>query len=65
MKKMAEITMLLHCGGMIKTYMPCMGEKDLLRKLRKRHKGDYYDFGHFSVDDESVMHADYVLRSVH
>ena len=64
-KKMAEITIHLECGGMIKTYIPCKSEKDLLKKLRKRHKGEYSDFGHFSVDESAITFADYVLRSAH
>ena len=64
-KKMAEITMELACGGMIKTYIPCKGEKDLLKKLRKMNRKGTADFGHFRVDDEAVMYAGYKLHDVH
>ena len=64
-KKIAEVRMELECGGHIITYLPCKNEKDLLKKLKKRHKGDYSDFGHFSVDHGAVMYADYVLHEVH
>lgn len=63
-KMMAEVTMELSCGGMIKTYLPCKGERDLLKKLRKRNKKGWCDFGHFGVDDESVMFAGFRLHEV-
>ena len=63
-KKMAEITMELACGGMIKTYLPCKGEKDLLKKLRKIYGKRGVDFGHFRVNDEAVMYAGYKLHDV-
>ena len=65
MKKIAEIRMELECGGHIITYLPCKDDKDLLKKLKKRHKGDHSEFGHFSVEHEAVMYADYVIMSVH
>lgn len=65
-KKMAEVTMHMECGGMIKTYIPCKGEKDLLKKLRKAHgKDGWYDFGHVAVDDSAVMYAGFKLHGVH
>lgn len=57
--------MELECGGHIITYLPCKDDKDLLKKLKKRHKGDRSEFGHFSVDHEAVTYADYVIMSVH
>ena len=65
MKKMAEVTIEMECGGRIVTYLPCKGEKDLLKKLKKRDKGEWFDFGHFRVNDAAVMYAGYVMRSVH
>lgn len=66
MKKMAEITMHLDCRAMVKTYIKCKGERDLLKKLRKAHgKGNCYDFGHVIVDDESVMYAGYKFHGIH
>lgn len=33
MAKIAEITIMMDCGGYIKTYIPCKGIKDLRKKL--------------------------------
>ena len=64
-KKIAEITMELACGGMIKTYLPCKDENDLLRKLKKRYKDGWGgDFGHFRFADEAVMYAGYKLHDI-
>ena len=63
-KKIAEITMELACGGMIKTYLPCKGEKELLRKLKKRYQDGWGNFGHFRVADEAVMYAGYKLHDI-
>lgn len=65
MKKMAEITMHLDCGGMVKTYIKCKGESDLLKKLRKSHgNGGWYDFGHVAVNDESVIYVGYKFHGI-
>lgn len=64
-KKIAELTMMLSCGGMIKTYLTCKDEKDLLKKLNKRYRKGWGEFGHFRVADESVIMADYKILGVH
>ena len=63
-KKIAEITMELACGGMIKTYLPFKDEKDLLIKLKKLYKDGWVNFGHLRVSDESVMYAGYKLHDI-
>lgn len=64
-KKIAELTMELDCGGKIVTYLPCRGKKDLVKKLSKRYKDQWGDFGHFKVMDEAVVFASYKMHEVH
>lgn len=64
-RKLAELTMQLACGGRIVTYISCKSEKDLQKKLKKRYKGGKADFGHFKVNDESVLYASYEFKEVH
>lgn len=64
-KKIALLTMMLSCGGVIQTYIPCKNEKDLLKNLRKKYSKGWGEFGHFRVADKSVIHADYKIFGVH
>ena len=65
MKKMAEITMELDCGGRIVTYMPCKGRKHFIKKMKKINKDGEFNFGHFTVDDGSVMEAWVKFHDMH
>lgn len=64
-KVMAELTMELACGGRIVTYLPCKGERDLQKKLKKIYSGSKISFGHFKVSGESVLFASYEFKEVH
>ncbi len=65
MKKMAEITMDLNCGGRIVTYMPCKGRKHFIKKMKKINNDGEFNFGHFTVYDGSVMEALVKFHDMH
>lgn len=66
MKKMAEVTIHMECGGQVVTHFPVKSEKDLLKKLRKsRRDDDFYDFGHVRVDDRAVLWAGFKIHDIH
>lgn len=62
--KLAEITIELDCDGSITTYLKCKDDRDLLNKLKKRHKKGVFDFGHFRVYDEHVIEAGYKWHTI-
>lgn len=63
-KKIAEITLHMVCGGHIKTYIKCKDERDLLKKIRKKYKDGYDDFGHFKVELGGVLSFSYRMHEV-
>lgn len=64
--KMAEVVIHMECGGKIVTYFPVKSEKHMLKKLKKsRRDRDFYDFGHFRVNDAAVTYATAGVQWVH
>lgn len=64
-RKIAEVTMDLACGGKIVTFFKCKGKKDFHKKMKKKYKDGFFDFGHFSVDDDSIIEATVEFHEVH
>lgn len=65
MKKIAELTMQLDCGGHILTFMPCKGKKDFQKKMKKKYEDGVFNFGNFSVDGDAVIAATVKFHEVH